>query len=114
MVQSCAGSRLYSQIARLVVIIAISSRREKKNIGIVIFVGNAARLVISAIAIAAMAKAHATMLFPVSIITDTVNGVIKHACPAKATPNQRKRLSSWFLHHAINRVHIDGLLSVLV
>lgn len=91
-----------------------SSRIEKKNVGIVTFVGNAARLVTSAMPIAAMAKDHKTMLFPVNMIMATVSGVIRHACPAKARANQRNRLSSWFLHHVINRFRADCPLSVLV
>ena len=85
---------------------------DKKKVGIVILVGNAARLVIRAIPIAAIAKPQKSMLFPVSIIINTVSGVIKHACPAKEMPSQRNLLSSWFLHQVIKRVQIDGLDAV--
>ena len=59
--------------------IATSNIIDKKKVGIVIFVGNAARLVISAIAIAAIANAKRAMLFPVYMTTNRVSGVIKHA-----------------------------------
>ena len=66
---------------------------ESKRVGIVIFVGRAARLVTRTIPIAAIAKAKKTMLFPVYITTKSVRGVIKHAWDANAIPNHRNLLS---------------------
>jgi hypothetical protein len=54
---------------------AKSIRILKKKTGIVIFVGNAARLVTSDIAIAEIAKAHKIMLFPLNKMARTVMGV---------------------------------------
>lgn len=67
---------------------------ESKKVGIVIFVGKAARLVTRTIAIAAIAKAKNRMLFPVYITTKSARGVIKHAWAVNAIPNQRSLLSS--------------------
>ena len=50
----------------------------KKKTGIVIFVGSAAKFVISAIPIAAMAILQKTMLLPESIIANKVIGVRTH------------------------------------
>lgn len=74
--------------------ITTSNIIEKKKVGIVILVGNAARLVIKAIPIAAIAKAKNNMLFPVYITTNNVSGAKKHACEANTTPNHRSLLSS--------------------
>ena len=88
-------------------IIAESNTIDKKKVGIVTFVGNAARLVISAIAIAAIPKAKRSRLFPVYMTTNNVSGVMKHAWVASAIPNQRNRLSSWLAHQLIKRVQIE-------
>ena len=64
---------------KLAMMIAKSNMIDKKKVGIVIFVGRAARLVIKAIAIAAIAKLKNNMLFPVNMTTNMVKGVIKHA-----------------------------------
>ena len=70
-----------------------SNMIESKKVGMVIFVGRAARLVTRTIAIAAIAKEKSGMLFPVYITTNSVRGVIKHAWNANAIPNHRNLLS---------------------
>lgn len=55
--------------------------------GIVIFVGNAARLVTSEMAMAVMANIHNTKLLPAIVTAKTVSGVITQPCPATATPS---------------------------
>ena len=86
-----------------------SIAKDKKKVGSVTLVGRAARLVINAIPIAAIAKGMATGLFPVVTITNKVSGVKKQPCANKITASQTNRLSFWFLHHVIKRVSIDGL-----
>jgi hypothetical protein len=65
-------------LATQVRMIPRSIATDKKNIGTVIFVGNAARFVIRDIPMAAMAKAIAIGLLPVIISTNNVSGVKKH------------------------------------
>jgi len=57
-------------------IIPRSNRMEKKNEGIVIFVGNAARFVTSDMPMAAIAIPQKIILFPVYMMINKVNGVI--------------------------------------
>jgi hypothetical protein len=87
---------------------------ESKKVGIVIFVGKAARLVTRTIAIAAIAKEKNRMLFPEYMTTKSVSGVIKHAWDANAIPNQRNLLSCWFLHQVIKRARMEGFCIVWV
>ena len=98
----------YSHILNAAAIIAMSNIIDNAKVGMVIFVGSAARLVTSVIAIAAMAKEKRTGLFPVDITTNNVSGVMKHACVVSAIPNHRNLLSSWFLHHVMNLVHVES------
>ena len=74
--------------------IATSNMIDNRKVGIVIFVGNAARLVIRTIAIAAIANPKSIMLFPVYMTTNSASGVTKHAWEATAIPNHRNLLSS--------------------
>jgi hypothetical protein len=56
-------------------------KRLRKNIGIVILVGNAARLVTSDIPIAAITHGQNTKLFPASMTKPNVRGVMMQPCP---------------------------------
>lgn len=79
------------------------------NVGIVILVGSAARLVINTIVMANTAKNSKYKLIPVMATNRTVNGVSTQPCRPIAVPSQKKRFSSWFSHHCKNLVSNMGL-----
>jgi hypothetical protein len=76
--------------------------------GIVIFVGNAARFVTRAIAMADIARINKLKLFPVKITTITVSGVKMQPCAVRAIPSHNNLDSSWLLHQFIKRVRKEG------
>ena len=68
----------------------------------VILVGNAARLVTSARAIAAIAAINNVKLIVVAITAITVNGVRKHPCPASAIASHVNLFSFCLSAHVRN------------
>jgi hypothetical protein len=100
----------YKRAARQDIMIPRSMASDKKNVGTVTLVGKAARLVINDIPMAAIAKAIATGLFPVAVMTNSVRGVKKHPCANRITASQTKRFSFWSLAQVINRANNEGLL----
>ena len=89
--------------------IAISITIEIKNAGMVILVGNAARLVTSASAIAAIAAINSRKFWVVAITAIAVNGVRKHPCPASTIASHVSLLSFCFSAHDKNDVIQDDL-----
>jgi len=79
----------------------------KKKIGIVYFVGIAARLLISAIAIAPIANGHITILLPPAKTARTVIGVSIHPWIARIAASHASRYCSWSVHHLKKRVVND-------
>ncbi|MFI5156910.1 MAG: hypothetical protein ACHQEM_12030 [Chitinophagales bacterium] len=79
-----------------------SIRMLKKNMGIVIRVGIAARFAIRVIAIDAIAKGQRTKLFPVNVISKHVIGVIRQPWAMIIAASHNKRFSSCALHQARN------------
>ena len=69
----------------------MSIKIDRKNAGMVILVGSAARLVTNARPIALKEIITREKLLLVNITAITVNGVRKEACSNSATPNQMKR-----------------------
>ena len=92
----------------------MSSSMEMKKMGILIFVGNAARFVTNAMPMAEIVITQKSILLPVSMIINKVSGVTRQPCPAIAMANQPNRSSSWFLHQVIKRTHRESLLAVYV
>src|SRR5688572_17118734 len=83
---------------------ATSIKTLKKKIGIVYLVGMAARLLISAIAIAPIANGHITMLLPPAKTAKTVIGVSMQPWIARIAASHARRYCSWPVHHLKKRV----------
>ena len=75
----------------------------RKNIGIVILVGKAARFVTSDIVIAAIIQGQNAKLFPENMTKRIVIGVITQPCAVIITANQSRRFFSWLRHQTQNR-----------
>ena len=80
----------------------------KKNTGIVILVGKAARFTTKQLTIAAIANGHRKVELPENIIASIVRMVITHPCPATAIASHNIRFSSCAAHQLIKRVHKDS------
>ena len=89
--------------------IAKSISTLKKKTGIVIRVGMAARLLISAIAKAPIVIPQNTKLLPPRKILNTVIGASTQPCMAKIAASHPKRFGSWALHQLKNFVRNETL-----
>lgn len=78
-----------------------------RKIGIVYFVGKAARFVTSAIAMATIAAIKSAMFVPARTTANMVMGASTHPCAVSAIPNQSKRFSCWFVDQSKNLLTID-------
>ena len=78
-----------------------------KKIGIVYFVGMAARFVTSAIAIATIADIKSTMLVPARTTVNIVIGASTHPCAVSAILHHSKRFSCWFVDQSKNLLTIE-------
>ena len=88
-------------------ITAISKSTLKKNTGMVIFVGSAARFVTSDKPIAPITNGHKTTLLPVDATVNNANGVRKQPCTTNARASQVNLFSCSFVHQVIKRFQID-------
>jgi len=94
--------------AREMMITTRSIKTLKKKTGIVIRVGIAARLLISDIAIAPIAKAIKIILVPFRKIMNSVKGASTHPCIVSIAASHPNRCSSCCRHQVINLVNNAG------
>ena len=81
---------------------------DRKNAGMVIFVGNAARFVTSDMVIEAIAAIKKTKLCVVAITTIAVSGVITQPCPVIAIANHASLFLFWFSVQVMKEDNSEG------